>query len=265
MKTPQIIVIAGAIALLAVLYFFGNTIKPQGHEGHNHSHTGPFDFNQMKINALGKLDANAKTQVASLDGKEDTASLNALALIYAKAKEGNMSAFYKGKAAKLENTEKSLTFAAQFFTDLLAQEADSNVRKWQATQALTLLDNALRLNPNSEVAKTLQGVCYTDGTGETMKGVLQLKDIGDKNPKNLTANITLARLAITSGQWDKAIARLEKLFALYPDNVEVLSFLAEGYKGKGNTQKAKQLFEKSKQIVNNPEYSKEIDAYIKTF
>jgi hypothetical protein len=46
---------------------------------------------------------------------------------------------------------------------------------------------------------------------------------------------------------------------------EILYFLAEAYKGKGNTSKAKALFNECKQLVNNPDFSKEIDEYIKTF
>jgi tetratricopeptide (TPR) repeat protein len=42
-------------------------------------------------------------------------------------------------------------------------------------------------------------------------------------------------------------------------------FLAEAYKNQGNKQKAIELFEKCKSIVNNPDFSKEIDQYISTF
>jgi hypothetical protein len=42
-------------------------------------------------------------------------------------------------------------------------------------------------------------------------------------------------------------------------------FLAESYKGKGNTATAIELFEECKKLVNNPEFSREIDQYIISF
>ncbi|HQV01759.1 MAG TPA: tetratricopeptide repeat protein, partial [Bacteroidia bacterium] len=82
---------------------------------------------------------------------------------------------------------------------------------------------------------------------------------------NISANIILGKLAIQSGQFDKAIKRLELVLSLKPDNTEALYFLAEAYKGSGNKQKAISLFEQCKALVNNPEFTKEIDNYITTF
>jgi len=42
-------------------------------------------------------------------------------------------------------------------------------------------------------------------------------------------------------------------------------FLAETYKNMGNKEKAIDLFEQCKKIVNNPDFSAEIDNYINTF
>jgi hypothetical protein len=42
-------------------------------------------------------------------------------------------------------------------------------------------------------------------------------------------------------------------------------FLAEAYKGLGDKQKAIELFEKCKTLVKNPDFTREVDNYIKTF
>ena len=92
-----------------------------------------------------------------------------------------------------------------------------------------------------------------------------LREVAQADPSNLAAGITLGRLAVQSGQFDKAITRLEKLLIAHPKNTEAMYFLAESYKGQGNTAKAKELFNECKKIVNNPNFTKEIDDYIKTF
>jgi len=98
-----------------------------------------------------------------------------------------------------------------------------------------------------------------------MKGVTLLRDITSKDSTNIAANVILGKLAIQSGQFDKAIKRLELVLSLQAKNTEALYFLAEAYKGQGNKGKAIELFEKCKKMVNNPDFTKEIDQYINSF
>jgi cytochrome c-type biogenesis protein CcmH/NrfG len=98
-----------------------------------------------------------------------------------------------------------------------------------------------------------------------MKGVVLLREVTSKDSTNISANIILAKLAIQSGQLDKAINRLELVLSLRPDNTEAMYFLAEAYKNQGNKEKAISLFEQCKKLVNNPDFTKEIDNYINTF
>jgi lipopolysaccharide biosynthesis regulator YciM len=268
MKKPQFFLVIGALALLLALYFGGNMVPPAKKHEHNiaeNSAPQKVDFTQLQAKAMMNLDSLQRATVKGLDGKTDKASLVKLAEVWSKAKQGNMSAKYKADLAKLENTEKSLTFASQYYIDLYNIEQDTATRIWQASQAAELLQKVMAMNPANENAKVMLAQSYTDGTGETMKGVLMLREVAEKNPENLAAGVSLGRLAVQSGQFDKAIARLEKLLISHKKEKEVLYFLAEAYKGKGNTGKAKALFNECKQLVNNPDFSKEIDEYIKTF
>jgi lipopolysaccharide biosynthesis regulator YciM len=268
MKKPQLFLVIGALVLLLALYFGGNMVPPaKKHEHKTAENSAPqkVDFEQLQAKALMALDSLQRATVKGFEGKTDKASIVKLAEVWSKAKQGNMSAKYKADLAKLENTEKSLTFASQYYIDLYNIEQDTATKVWQASQAAELLQKVLAMNPANENAKVMLAQSYTDGTGETMKGVLMLREVAEKNPENLSAGVTLGRLAIQSGQWDKAITRLEKLLSTHKKEKEVLYFLAEAYKGKGNTDKAKALFTECKQLVNNPDFSKEIDEYIKTF
>jgi lipopolysaccharide biosynthesis regulator YciM len=98
-----------------------------------------------------------------------------------------------------------------------------------------------------------------------MKGVTLLREITQNDSTNIPANIILGKLAIQSGQFDKAKKRLELVLSLRPDNTEAMYFLAEAYKGLGDKQKAIELFEKCKTLVKNPDFTREVDNYIKTF
>jgi tetratricopeptide (TPR) repeat protein len=73
----------------------------------------------------------------------------------------------------------------------------------------------------------------------------------------------LGRFGIVSGQFDKAIARLEKVLYLRPQNSEALLLLAEAYNSKGDKSKAIEFLERCKKTVSNPELKKEIENHIK--
>jgi tetratricopeptide (TPR) repeat protein len=72
----------------------------------------------------------------------------------------------------------------------------------------------------------------------------------------------LGRFGIISGQYDKAIARLEKILYLRPQNSEALLLMAEAYNAQGNKTKAIELLERCKKTVTNPATKKEIEKYI---
>ena len=100
--------------------------------------------------------------------------------------------------------------------------------------------------------------------GETRAGVTKLRELVAAHPDNIDAQVTLANLAITSGQYDKAIERLEGVAKKHPDNAKVLFVLAESYRSKGDKKKAVELFEKSRELMTDPELKKEVDSYIKS-
>lgn len=77
----------------------------------------------------------------------------------------------------------------------------------------------------------------TSGT-DPMKGIMQLRGIAEKNPDNAEAQFYLGVFSIQSGQFDKAIERLEIVKKLTPDNYESIFYLGLSYKEVGDTQKA---------------------------
>ena len=78
-------------------------------------------------------------------------------------------------------------------------------------------------------------------------------------------NLILGRLAVVSGQYDKAIARLGKLTTLDPKNAEAWFHLAEAYRAVGKNEEAIKSLEQCKSLVNDPAFSAQIDSYIKQF
>ena len=125
-------------------------------------------------------------------------------------------------------------------------------------------EHIIKLNPNNDTAKIGLAECYF-GTGAAMKGVVVLKEITNKEPDNIPANLLLGQQGLISGQFEKAKLRFETVLKKEPKNLEAMLGLAEAYKELGEKDKAVKLLENFKLLVNNPAIAKDVDAYIKTF
>ncbi|HQW92464.1 MAG: tetratricopeptide repeat protein [Chitinophagaceae bacterium] len=177
--------------------------------------------------------------------------------------------YYLSEAAKLDKSEKNLTFAAQLILNNLRGETDEAKLNWKAEQAIGLFEQAIALYPNNDDLKVGLGSCYIFGKGrvggpeETMKGIQQILGVVRKDSNNMKAQMMLGVGGYVSGQYDKAIERLQKVVIAQPDNTEAIAFLADSYAAKGDKASAIKWYEISKRLVNDPLYSKEVDERIK--
>lgn len=279
MRQVHYITIVIAIALVGVFYFFGNTVPPKkpGSEapvaGSSAPHAvKPVSFDSVLHAARETVPAHAneeikdiETQIAAIGDSSQMAVLfDSLARIWQGHNQIPVAAYYHLLAGKLENSEKKLTFAAQLFLELARKATSEEAQAWSGQMAIEGFSRVLKIDPENDSAKVSLAECYI-GTGATMQGVMMLREVAEKDPDNVPANLILGQQGIVSGQLDKAIGRFETVLSQEPDNLEGLLGLAEAHKNKGDKAKAIELLEKAKLVMNNPEFSKDIDQYIKTF
>jgi tetratricopeptide (TPR) repeat protein len=199
---------------------------------------------------------------ATRDPSRMAAVFISLSKLWERNKQPQVAAYYNAKSAKLENSEKKLTFAGQIFLQLMETEHSASMQMWEAGEAVSCLEQALKINPDNEETKLALATGYIEGTGEPMRGVQILLAITREKPDDIPANMLLGRMSIQSGQFDKAVGRFETVLKKEPRNKEALYFLAQAYEGKGDKKMAIELLEKCKQVVNNPEFSRDIDQHI---
>jgi len=178
-------------------------------------------------------------------------------------------AYYLSEASKLDNSEKSLTFAARLILDSMRRESDLAVKAWETETAIVLFEKAIEINPSNDDLRIGLGSCYIYGKGmagdpsETMKGVQQLLGVVNRDSNNMKAQMILGIGGAMSGQYEKAINRLNKVVAAQPSNLEAVSWLADVYAETGDRTNAVKWYEYSKKLVNDPDYSREVDLRIK--
>lgn len=172
-------------------------------------------------------------------------------------------AWYTAEAARLENSEKSLTFAAHLFLDNLMEQNNPQTKQWEALQAKDLFERSLKINPNSDSSKVGLGAVYLfGGIAMPMQGIGMIKEVADKNPDNAYAQWTLAQASVLSGQLDKAAERLQKVIQLEPKNINAYLLAAGVQEQMGNKTEAINWYTKLLPLVNSSELKKEIEARI---
>lgn len=176
--------------------------------------------------------------------------------------------FYQAKLAELDNTEKSLTFAAHSILGYLPYERNHPVQHWLAGRGRELFEKALVLNPANDSATVGLGGCIMYGgsaAGDNpMAGIIKVREVAEKDSNNLFAQYMLGVGGVISGQFDKAISRFEKVALKQPNNIELLFKLAETCEQAGQKADAADWYERINSLVGNPEMKKELEARIQS-
>ncbi|MBA4167416.1 MAG: hypothetical protein H0X41_07740 [Chitinophagaceae bacterium] len=277
MKKQQLIVIAGATALLCVIYFFGRTLPPKKAETTVASEVKKSDFDIDKLLQASKtqLTPSLQAHVAELESAvvrgnvkdQQVRVYKQLATLYKDSAHLLLPfAYYTGEAAKLENSEKSLTFAARFFLENARGQHEEGLKRWMAGQSKELFERALVLNPGNDSSKVGLGSCYIFGNiaDNPMQGIMMIREVAERDPSNMYAQYMLGVGGLISGQLDKAIDRLKLVASKQPDNVEVKFMLADAYEKKGDKVNAVKWYEAVRDFVSNPEVIKDINARIES-
>jgi Flp pilus assembly protein TadD len=233
----------------------------------------PAALDSIVAASLKALPAHAAEELKALDMKisrqPDSAAMAPLyeqaAAIWREHHQPAMYAWTSAQAARLAQSEKKLTFAGQFFLELMHDAGSPAMQAWAAQGAISCLSRALELNPDDDTARIALATAYVEGTSAPMSGISILREMVAENPDHVAANLLLGRLSIQSGQWQKAVERLEHVRSLEPKNREALYFLGEAYRGAGEKEKAIATFRQLETLVNKPEFTRDIESYINTF
>jgi cytochrome c-type biogenesis protein CcmH/NrfG len=95
-----------------------------------------------------------------------------------------------------------------------------------------------------------------------MQGITMIREVAERDPNNMYAQLMLGIGGMVSGQYDKAIERLNTVVSKQPSNAEATVMLAEAYERHNEKQNAIKWYEASKKLITNSEIIKEIDRRI---
>ncbi len=280
MRRNQWLVVLGGIVAVIALYAFGRRVSQAGSapavqaamQGAQMNQAKAASFDDILGKAKSALDPQMQMRISKLEHsvtrgevkRQQLQAYRSLAALWDSLGHIPIAAHYTGEQGRLEGSEQTLTFAANLLLTHHEHAKDPAVKAWEVEEAKGFLEKAVKIAPNNDTIQVVLAKSEV-ASGNVMQGVQRLLKITGKDPDNMEAQMTLGQLSITSGQFLKAIDHLKRVVDRQPDNVEAMYYLAEAYKNTGKTKEAISLFERCKQLVNDPGFSKEIDNYIDSF
>jgi len=277
-KKQQLVLLSGGLILLVLLYFFGNTTPPSTNStvvNSGNTTSGTITTADVLNAAKKNLSAQQLSQLVQLensvvrgDVKEQKIRIYRQLASYWQDSLHNqeIAAYYFGESAKLENSEKNINFAARLLLQYVTSEENPAMQTWLATNAKALFEQSLQINPNNDSVQVELGACYLFGniSSTPMDGILKIKQVTDRDSNNMYAQLMLGLGDIKSGQYDKAIERLQLVAKKEPDNLQAVFNLAETFERKGDKSNAVAWYRKVENMINVPEAKQEIEQRIKT-
>ena len=162
--------------------------------------------------------------------------------------------YYFEKLAKATNEPDHWYKAGSRFFNLVNRTSDTFARREIGYHTIKSLEKTIALDPKNLKAKAELGVSYMElmPKGITpMQGVGLLMEVMQQDSSNIDALYYLAYLSMKSGQFDKAIARLNKLIELDPTEASYYEYLANAYLKAGDNDMAKKTYLKYAEITTD--------------
>jgi tetratricopeptide (TPR) repeat protein len=258
MNRTQIGVLVASVVLFSVLYFgAGSKLHKQVQAETSRNINAPnADSEEIVDKAKSTVSAEQKAEIEVLEKTLsettiDTAKSGILKKIsgaWYRLGKLDVSGYYAEKVASIDNTERAWFIAGSTFFTALQQSKEPTDRQFCADRAAKAFENAVSLSPDHVENQVALASVYTENplADNPMKGILILRELDQKYPNNPLVLVTLAKNAIRTGQYDKAVTRLENAFKVSPSDNSIICLLAQAYEGAGDATKAKIFAQKCK-------------------
>ena len=262
MTKLQLAVIGLGIGLFGILYF-GFDTKPKKQEVVERSRTLASESTSADAlikDAKAELSAAQSNTILALEAElenmfSDSAKVKVFEQLSGRWFEfghPSIAGVYAQQIAESANTEESWSIAATTYTICSQRSQKEKVRSFCSNRAVRAFENAISINPENVQHKVNLALCYAENPPKDnpMKGVTMLIGLNSEYPENVLVLNSLGRLAIKTGQFERAVQRLGQALAKSPDNTDTNCLLARAYQGLGDAEKTEQFRVKCEQLLN---------------
>lgn len=241
---PQLLLLFISFLLFSLIYF-GLDRKPKSQQKVEQSRAAKSEVTDPTILIAEAKETLKDEQSSYLHVLENDLRANAedpipymekLARKWFELKFPAISGYYAEEIAKISNTEDAWSIAGTTFTMALKGEKSEKVKAYCSQHALSAYEKTISLSPDNVDHRINQALVYVEHPAKDnpMKGIQMLLGLKDKYPENASVLVQLGRLAISTGQYERAIERLNTALELDNENTKAPCLLAQAYEATGN-------------------------------
>jgi tetratricopeptide (TPR) repeat protein len=163
-----------------------------------------------------------------------------------------ISAYYAEDVAKAEKSADSWAIAGTSYILGMKKTEAEKEKNFAFNRAISAFEKAISLDPENLNHKINLALVYVEKplADQPMKGIMMLRDLNSKHPENVSVIVQLARLAVKTGQWDRAQERLNEALSLDSQNLQAICLMAEVLTEKNNKTEAQVYIDKCENIKN---------------
>jgi tetratricopeptide (TPR) repeat protein len=134
---------------------------------------------------------------------------DSLRKLYTQAGQFDSAAWFAAQAATFFNTTESFLNAGNSYYEAYTFAMGPEKQEQMAQKTREWLGKVLESEPKNLEVKTKMAMTYLS-SGSPMQGITMLREVLAEDPKNEFALYNMGMLSVQSGQYDRAIERLEE-------------------------------------------------------
>lgn len=168
--------------------------------------------------------------VESSEGDQKVDFLKQLSGKWYKLRRYLIAGHYAEQIAELEPSGEAWSIAGTTYIQGI-NSSDDLIKNGCFQGAVTALENAISLEPENVNHRVNLALAYTENPPQDnpMKGIQILLNLNQKHPENVVVLTTLGRLAMKTGQFDRAAERLQNAIDLEPNHQPAVCLLSDLY------------------------------------
>ena len=230
MSTVQKIVLALSVVFFCVLYF-GFSVKPKkiaAIESNRAETAATVDINNLIRDVQDDLTSQQRSLLIAIEKELQDIEVESNRIDLLKRLSGkwfeygypHIAGFYAEKVAEIVNDETAWSITGTTFAATFEQDAEDKVKDYALERATAAFENAISLAPDAIQPRVNLALSYVERPPQEnpMKGILMLIELNKNYPDNPMILTNLGRLAIQTGQFDRAAERLSRVLEIDPEN-----------------------------------------------
>jgi tetratricopeptide (TPR) repeat protein len=249
MKMQKHYMIIGIGVLLVLILYFGfSTRSKQSHQAQKGralvaevmSGDNLLREARENLSADQKLILQGLEQQMQKSSTDSTELLKRIAGFWYSAGIASASGVMAERIAQIEKTAESWAICGTTFALCLTQQTDERIRQFCSSKGRSAFENAISLDPESVEHRINLALTFVESPPEDnpMKGILMLRELNEANPENVSVLFQLAKLAVKTGQMDRALGRIEEGLKIDPQHIPLNCLAIDVYRALGKQAEA---------------------------